>query len=158
MERPLSAADGEEDNSVLPVKTWRQRVRDWRFRPMGLEPTPELAAVAVGASIFTKPLNPARFVLNIITAGCCMEDMVTTCRCKLHTHAAVKGIRTDRRAESCDRTTALCTPQDRLTICIFWCAAYFVQGVKMSLGTLTEQFYLKDDLQFDPAQVVFPQP
>ena len=23
----------------------------------------------------------------------------------------------------------------------------------MSLGTLTEQFYLKDDLQFDPAQV-----
>ncbi|KAK9903962.1 hypothetical protein WJX75_001434 [Coccomyxa subellipsoidea] len=30
--------------------------------------------------------------------------------------------------------------------------AYFVQGVKMSLGTLTEQFYLKDDLQFDPAQ------
>ena len=33
------------------------------------------------------------------------------------------------------------------------CAAYFVQGVKMSLGTLTEQFYLKDDLQFDPAQV-----
>lgn len=32
-------------------------------------------------------------------------------------------------------------------------AAYFVQGVKMSLGTLTEQFYLKDDLHFDPAEV-----
>ncbi len=38
------------------------------------------------------------------------------------------------------------------------CAAYFVQGVKMSLGTLTEQFYLKDDLQFDPAQVTCPLP
>ncbi|CAL8470505.1 g10047 [Coccomyxa elongata] len=77
MERPVAAADGEEGESVVSVKTWRQRVREWRFRPMGLEPTPELAAVAV---------------------------------------------------------------------------AYFVQGVKMSLGTLTEQFYLKDDLQFDPAQ------
>ena len=37
-----------------------------------------------------------------------------------------------------------------------WCmsvgAAYFVQGVKMSLGTLTEQYYLKDDLHFSPAQ------
>ena len=31
-------------------------------------------------------------------------------------------------------------------------AAYFVQGVKMSLGTLTEQYYLKDDLRFSPAQ------
>ena len=31
-------------------------------------------------------------------------------------------------------------------------AAYFVQGVKMSLGTLTEQYYLKDDLHFSPAK------
>ncbi|BDA45897.1 Folate-biopterin transporter 1, chloroplastic [Coccomyxa sp. Obi] len=77
LERPVAAVDGAEGESESPEKTWRQRVRNWRFRPMGLEPTPELAAVAV---------------------------------------------------------------------------AYFVQGVKMSLGTLTEQFYLKDDLQFDPAQ------
>lgn len=33
------------------------------------------------------------------------------------------------------------------------CAAYFVQGVKMSLGTLTQSYYLKDDLLFDPPRV-----
>ena len=33
------------------------------------------------------------------------------------------------------------------------CAAYFVQGVKMSLGTLTESYYMKDDLLFDPPAV-----
>ena len=32
-------------------------------------------------------------------------------------------------------------------------AAYYVQGVKMSLGTLTENYYLKDDLSFDPPGV-----
>ncbi len=32
-------------------------------------------------------------------------------------------------------------------------AAYFVQGVKMSLGTLTESYYMKDDLLFDPPAV-----
>ena len=39
-----------------------------------------------------------------------------------------------------------------MPLCTFVGAAYFVQGVKMSLGTLTEQYYLKDDLHFSPAQ------
>ena len=40
-----------------------------------------------------------------------------------------------------------------MPLCMAVGAAYFVQGVKMSLGTLTEQYYLKDDLRFSPAQV-----
>jgi hypothetical protein len=52
VEGSTSAAEEAEDMEHAPpgAKTCMQRVRDWRFRPLGLEPSPELAAVAVGES------------------------------------------------------------------------------------------------------------
>ena len=50
MDRPEAAAASSDHEPALASlsKSWGQRIREWRFRPMGLEPTPELAAVAVG--------------------------------------------------------------------------------------------------------------
>lgn len=50
VERPEAAASSSEHEPALASLSmpWGQRVREWRFKPMGLEPTPELAAVAVG--------------------------------------------------------------------------------------------------------------
>ncbi|CAK0783008.1 hypothetical protein CVIRNUC_006203 [Coccomyxa viridis] len=73
---PLNVENArQEDGPPTPNKSRLQRFREWQFKPLGLEPSPELIALSV---------------------------------------------------------------------------AYYVQGVKMSLGTLTENYYLKDDLSFDP--------
>jgi len=51
---PLSVENGEtgEDGGPpTPKRSHLQRFREWRFKPMGLEPSPELVAVAVGESL-----------------------------------------------------------------------------------------------------------
>lgn len=40
--------EGQEDGPPTPHKSRLQRFRDWNFKPMGLEPTPELVAVSIG--------------------------------------------------------------------------------------------------------------
>lgn len=40
--------EGQEDGPPTPHKSGLQRFRDWKFKPMGLEPTPELVAVSIG--------------------------------------------------------------------------------------------------------------
>lgn len=46
---PLNLEIGQQDDGPpTPPKTRLQRFREWRFKPMGLEPSPELLAVSVG--------------------------------------------------------------------------------------------------------------
>lgn len=46
---PLNVEHAEQDDGPgTPDKSRLQRFRDWRFKPMGLEPSPELVAVSVG--------------------------------------------------------------------------------------------------------------
>ena len=43
--------DRQDDGPPTPPKSQLQRFREWKFRPMGLEPSPELVAVSVGEYI-----------------------------------------------------------------------------------------------------------
>ncbi len=49
--------------------------------------------------------------------------------------------------------TQSCDASSKLMKAVLLIAAYFVQGVKMSLGTLTQSYYLKDNLLFNPPGV-----
>ena len=40
--------EGQDNGPPTPHKSRLQRFRDWKFKPMGLEPTPELVAVSIG--------------------------------------------------------------------------------------------------------------
>ena len=48
--------EGQEDGPPTPHKSRLQRFRDWKFKPMGLDPTPELVAVSIGGTSLAVPL------------------------------------------------------------------------------------------------------
>ena len=104
---------------------------------MGLEPSPELIAVSIGEATWQHaPLH-----------GC--DGMVTSDS----TCASAAGYLVQASQQRNPSTVDHRAVQTALSACNDTCLSLPTQGIKMSLGTLTEQYYLKDNLGFSPAQV-----